>query len=1359
MARRRPLFWGNLLAAAVMAALVLTWPPQDGPLAPLRAAEGNGGEDAAMQTFFTDLEKAVTQGALRFAGADGSVVECPLKHTDVQAEISGFLARVNVTQTFHNPTKEKIEAVYVFPLPHEAAVDRMTLNVGDRKIVGIVKPREEARRVYEQAVAQGQMAALLEQERPNIFTQSVGNLEPGQEVKVTISYVEPLRYDMGEYEFTFPMVVGPRYSPGYPVASPQPRPAELQEKVSPPAADTTRVPDASRINPPVLKPGYRTGHDIRLTVSLDAGVPVQNLTVTSHRAEVKREGPSRATVTLSPSDSVPNKDFVLRYDVVGDQPSLAMLAHTGEHSADAARLGKGYFLLMVQPKEDERLKASPPRELVFLCDVSGSMSGEPTAKVREAMNEMLKLCREKDTVQVITFASQTHKLFPKPVPVTPQNMEQAINFSRQLQGGGGTEMLKGVQLAIDEPVDSERVRIIVMLTDGYIGNEAEIIEHVGKNCGDRVRFWAVGIGSSPNMFLIDGVARQGGGMGKKLGLKDDAAALAQEVMTRIQRAQLANVKIDWGSLAVADTYPARIPELWAGRPIVVYGRYQGGGAATITVRGDVEGEPASWPLEVTLPENEPKHDVLAKVWARQKIEDLMQQDYYQDSPAVKETVTALALDYQLLSQYTSFVAVDEQSESTSDAPRPPRRMLTPVPLPEGTCWEGFFGAPLESAKAGELGSQLGDFLTPAGKELPQLRTFAYQGGRASNTESRTLSPSSGPAPAYTQQFYRPSGGMAASHLGAKMPVQRVPAASDRAYRQLGTQRESWLAIAPQSERLRRATRESAPVRGLLRGAQRDESIDAKNGASVDLDYTGAALQTNANVLVQEAGQALETGKTLLRQEKLADARGESLKAYFLDTAALYRGASTGQTASEALAALDAVNRAQRGKWSKSLPQLERRLNLVIRDKSVTDVLDVIAQAVEVDVRVTPGSLRDAAGLLHVEEPRITYLDLRGATLAQALDWTLYPVRLDWTVANNTINVWSIRRAEGVMPWVYDVSVLALPSREELTNGDNTQKVVERAAQQAESFLQAVRGELDAQGARVEWFAPGQLLVLGSALAHQRMADVVRLLSDDQAAGELSPAALALRATTAKRARDRKASLAEARAAARRRETLAALSDGAWALLASAATGEVDQETLTELQIAWRDAAIDKLAEAKSPGVLIRSWWAIAEAARAVPDDPELQTLAKKVEQRLQPAAERVLQTLQANPSDLETVLVALYAALATSKDSEMRTAVANAIETLPSDVADHAPLRVLAGALLSPDAQPMSGEDLAILFSSELVGEDRVVLTALACHRAGGDAWDAFRRRRQDLVGGQPLPGNVVVLVNVVTGSRLPSAR
>ena len=659
------------------------------------------------------MEQEVTQGALRVE-IDEEIVECPLKHTDVKANIAGFIARVTVTQTFHNPYDEKIEAVYVFPLPHTAAIDDMTMTVGDRRIVGLIKHRAEAQAIYQEAIQQGKTASLLEQERPNIFTQSVGNIQPNDEIRIEISYVDVLDYDMGTYEFHFPMVVGPRYIPSTPTSKTPELPNELKGKVGeseapldgPPDGadlsgtgvppDTNRVPDASRITPPVLKPGYRTAHDISLAVSLDAGVPIQDIQIVNHTAEMERAGTAGATAVLSPADSIPNKDFVMKYAVVGEKPEMAVLAHSNGPE-------QGYFMLMIQPKLDAELAEAPPREIVFLVDISGSMRGEPTQKVKETMHHFLRSTKPNDTLQVITFASWADKLFKKSVPATQMNIEHALNFTQQVRGGGGTEMLKAIKLVLNEPVDPERVRIVVMLTDGYIGNEAEIIAEVDKRAGDQIRFWTIGIGSSPNRYLIDGVAKHGGGMAKVLELNTDPGPLVAEIADRIHRAQLAKIQIDWNGLSVYETYPRRIPELWAGRPIIMFGRYAAGGSQKIELSGSAEGKPLKYKLHVTLPDTQPTHNVLSKAWARKKIEDISAQLHAADAPEIIEEITDIALTYRLMTQYTSFVAVDENDMQPIDQEvKAPRQVVVPVPLPEGTDFKGFYNTRQASVAASSM---------------------------------------------------------------------------------------------------------------------------------------------------------------------------------------------------------------------------------------------------------------------------------------------------------------------------------------------------------------------------------------------------------------------------------------------------------------------------------------------------------------------------------------------------------------------------------------------------------------------------------------------------------------------------------
>jgi Ca-activated chloride channel homolog len=1314
------------------------------------------------------LEKDVTQGALRIIQPDGTLVECPLRHTDVQADISGFIGRVKVTQTFHNPTREKIEALYVFPLPHESAVDDMTMTVGDRKIVGLIKRRAEARNIYEQALAAGQTAALLEQERPNIFTQSVGNIEPDQDVKIEISYVDVLRYDVGTYEFHFPMVVGPRYNPGAPIGEPGETPIELQGKVSPPQPNTNRVPDAARISPPVLKPGMRNGHDVSLSVRLDAGVPIQNLKSTNHRSSISHDKANQAEITLAADDNIPNKDFVLRYDVVGDKPQMALLSHTGEYSGDAKSLGNGYFMLMIQPKEDERLTKSPPREVVFLVDVSGSMSGQPIAKAAECLREMAKLCRpDKDTFQVISFNSGTEKLFEKPVPATNENVQKAVNSSLAMQGGGGTEMLKGVQAAIDEPLDPQRVRIIVMLTDGYIGNEAEIIEHVGKHCGDQVRFWCVGIGQSPNMFLVDGVAKQGGGMGKKLGLNDDANSMAQEVMTRIQRAQLANIKIDWGGLIVAETYPVKIPELWAGRPVMIYGRYRDGGNATIQVSGKVEGEAVSWPLKVELPKQETVHDVLAKVWARQKIEDLMQQSYYGGSPAVEEMVTAIALDYKLMSQYTSFVAVDAKNSAAANEPaQRPRQMLVPVPLPEGTRWEGFFGN---------------------GNELAEERlndSFAFDGAlefKAINGRQLNRDKSSVSRRGFGGRGGSVGGGFGGGALGAATDrLRREPALSQARSYNMPTQLSSAAPAAMAGRFGVAAGAVSAdapvPIRGIVAGGGNDwtryrrlaasepngpvgqslsklridslaELSDAKEGiadiaASTNVTYQ--ALQGDAQNNEKVATEKLAAAKKAQSDGNLALARELFMQACLLDESAANVGMG-GAIATEALAALQAVQAEQQKAWVKERPELDKKLDLVLRDRSLEEAIADVARAAAINISIVPGSIDDAKSLCNRSELRVNYFDLGQATLAEALGELLSPERLNWRLAKGGVEVVTDRRESGAHGWIYDVSAIALPLAEELQKAGNPQQAT-AAKVDADRFSRVVRSVLKMKGddVNVTWFAPGQLLVIGTAEEHTI---VEKLLGDLTSPKPVDGVDADLRKIYAERFAKREPQIKKAAANKLIVETVDTLDFYGWKLMSAAADSRLDEEALTELEIAWRQPQTTAVLKGNSRALTLRSLWMISESARALPDNGELAAFAKKARSLATDAISESIATLKKQPDDAAAFTAVLYAALASHGDEAIVAKSLPLLVEAASKHTDFAPAATLAQALLA-DRQKIDRPALVKLLTNRVAGEDLTVLLAMACRRAGGETWDAFRAASPELIGGQPLAGEVVVLIN-----------
>lgn len=607
-----------------------------------------------------------TQGTLQVVDGSGNPKAiCPLKHTDVKVEISGFLSRVNVTQEFENPFKEKIEAVYVFPLPANAAVDDMTMVVGERTVRGKILRREEAQAVYDAAKSGGQVASLLNQERPNIFTQSVANILPGEKVRITISYVETLKYEAGSYEFSFPMVVGPRYMPG----------EATGQKGSGTAPDTTQVPDASRISPKLAPAGMRAGHDISLDIMIDAGLPIDDIKGKSHEVELERLNGHSAHVRLKSGAMIPNKDFVLSYDVAGKNIQDALLAHRSDKG--------GYFTLILQPPDRVVAEDVTPKELVFVLDTSGSMSGFPIEKAKETMKLALDGLYPADTFNLITFAGDTSILFPQPVAATRANLKKAQAFLSERSGSGGTEMMKAIRASLEATVSQDHVRIVCFMTDGYVGNEMEIISEVQKHPNARV--FGFGIGGSVNKFLLDKMSEYGRGEVEYVALNDDGSAAARRFHERVRNPLLTDISVDWNGLPVSDVYPQRISDLFGAKPVILTGRYNSAGRGVIRLKGKMSGREFVREIAVDFPEAEAQHNVLSSLWARQRIDDLMGRDYSgaqqgEMKPELKETITNLGLEYRLMTQFTSFVAVEEMIVTDGGQPR---RIDVPVEVPEG----------------------------------------------------------------------------------------------------------------------------------------------------------------------------------------------------------------------------------------------------------------------------------------------------------------------------------------------------------------------------------------------------------------------------------------------------------------------------------------------------------------------------------------------------------------------------------------------------------------------------------------------------------------------------------------------------
>jgi Ca-activated chloride channel homolog len=665
--------------------------------------------------FETGYAEKLPGGTLHAYGADQKDLGfCPLEHTAVSVDISGFIARVTLVQKFTNPWSAEeaggagaIEAVYTFPMSDRAAVDRMEMRAGDRVIRGVVREKEEARKIYERARDAGQAASLLDQERPNIFTQSVANIMPGQAIEITISYVEYLEYEDGEYEVSFPMVAGPRYMPGAPADS-----------------GTTQVPDANRIAPPVTPEGTRAGHDISLAVTIDGGMPVTDIASELHAVDIEKPAADRALVRLKNQKTIPNRDFVLRYRLAGEEIRDAVLTHYSEKG--------GFFSLVLEPPAKVMPEEAAPKEMIFVIDCSGSMRGFPIGKAKKTMRLCIENMNPNDTFNLISFAGGTGYCFPEPVANTKANREKALAYLEGLEGRGGTEMMKAINAALGGGRSDERLRIVCFMTDGFIGNDMAILGAVQKHA-ETARVFAFGIGNSVNRFLIENMAREGRGASEIVTLESSGDEAAGRFYERVHSPVLTDITVDFEGLEVDDVQPAadRIPDLFSSRPLVLTGRYTAPGSGEIVLRGQTADGAFERRIPVTLPADAPGHDVLASLWARKKIGAIMAENWQgiqsgNPPEELKQRLVTLGVDYSLVTQYTSFVAVEERVINEDGEVK---RVEVPVEMPDGVSYDGVFG-----------GQRRGQANAVAGKSLGYARSKSDSTWGVSNAETAQALP-------------------------------------------------------------------------------------------------------------------------------------------------------------------------------------------------------------------------------------------------------------------------------------------------------------------------------------------------------------------------------------------------------------------------------------------------------------------------------------------------------------------------------------------------------------------------------------------------------------------------------------------
>ena len=620
----------------------------------------------------------VESGALLLNSTEpGKYVPAPLLATDVQIDVTGPLARARVTQHFINPGDGWVEGKYVFPLPENAAVDTLKMVIGTRVIEGQIKEKQEARQIYEEARADGRRASLVEQQRPNVFTNSVANIGPRETIVVQIEYQQTVRQDGDAFSLRFPMVVAPRYVPKS--ATPQLVDFKPGEggwgEILPP-----REP-LDLEQPPVLHPDMGQINPVSLAISLDAGFALGTVESAHHEISLSRDGTRKATLTLAEELTPANRDFELVWKpAAASAPAAALFRE---------RVGdEDYVLVMLTPPAGSTVSAAKPREVILVIDNSGSMSGPSMDQAKKSLLWALDRLKPADTFNVIRFDDTTTVLFPQAVPAHGENLDVARRYVGNLEANGGTEMLPALRASLVDPDagDSSRLRQVVFLTDGAIYNERELFTEITSNLG-RSRIFTVGIGSAPNSYFMARAAEAGRGTFTHIGSETQVAERMSVLFEKLQNPVMTDIAASWPGGRNTQSWPNPVPDLYKGEPIVLSARMPKA-EGTLTLKGQLAGAP--WEIRLPLDAGETRHGI-GKLWARRKIEQLeadarIEGDWQKHDGDILKT----ALDHHLVSRLTSLVAVDVTPV------RPDGEKLTtrdmPVNLPDGWDYEKVFGA-------------------------------------------------------------------------------------------------------------------------------------------------------------------------------------------------------------------------------------------------------------------------------------------------------------------------------------------------------------------------------------------------------------------------------------------------------------------------------------------------------------------------------------------------------------------------------------------------------------------------------------------------------------------------------------------
>jgi Ca-activated chloride channel family protein len=586
-----------------------------------------------------------------FVKGDPAVDQLPLKGTSVDINVSGVIADVLVKQTYRNEGTRAINATYVFPASTRAAVYSMRMRIGDQLIYAKIKEREEAKQDFEKAKKEGKSASLLEEDRPNVFTMSLANIMPHEEIEIELRYTELLVPTDGTYEVVYPTVVGPRY----------------------PSAE--KAPEMGRskfVAAPYQHQGEQPLSTLHINVRVAAGMPIRELSCISHQISPEWQGQGIARLTLDePNAFQGNRDFILRYRLAGDQIQSGLLLFQGEK--------ENFFLYMAQPPSRVNPADIPSREYVFVVDVSGSMGGFPLDTAKSLLGDLIGNLRPTDFFNVILFSGDSTALSPRSLAATPDNLSRAFELIDRQRGNGGTELLPALQQAMHMPREPNTSRSMIVITDGYISGERDLFEYIRDNLGGTNVF-SFGIGSSVNRYLIDGVAKAG--MGEPFVVTDEAEAkkTAAKFREYIESPVLTDVRVRAKGFEVYDVEPQHQPDLFASRPIVVFGKWRGSPSGTIELTGRNGSGEYNESFDVASAAADPANSALRYLWARSRIAELGDYGMGQVTDERKREITRLGLDYNLLTPYTSFIAVREKIVNPNgDA----QDVNQPLPLPMG----------------------------------------------------------------------------------------------------------------------------------------------------------------------------------------------------------------------------------------------------------------------------------------------------------------------------------------------------------------------------------------------------------------------------------------------------------------------------------------------------------------------------------------------------------------------------------------------------------------------------------------------------------------------------------------------------